>query len=322
MQAQLELIDQILESARSIHGTLHSEPQWISHQTLIDKAIATARRALGSVPLRVEQRHDPGVCLLEVDAARLERALAHLIVNAAKHSAPAEPVIVSSHAGAAGFEFKVGQGGAGVDVRALSDPAGRPSGRSHLALEMALARQWVEMQDGRMLLRTAGSGNPPSVVIRLPAHLVKRRKDSERHFASSRRLPPRRLDGVHVVLVEDDPDALDFLSVVLAQSGATLSTFSLAGPAFDFIAHCRRQPDVVVSDIAMPVEDGYSFIRRLRTWEAAHARIPIPAIAVSAFARDEDVQHAIASGFDRHVRKPLDTPHLIDLIASWAPSRQ
>jgi CheY-like chemotaxis protein len=178
------------------------------------------------------------------------------------------------------------------------------------------------MQDGRMLLRADGSGNPPSVVIRLPAHLVKRREDSERHFASSRRLPPRRLDGVHVVLVEDEPDALDFLSLVLAQSGATLSTFSLAGPAFDFIAHCSRQPDVVVSDIAMPVEDGYSFVRRLRNWEAAHARIPIPAIAVSAFARDEDVQHAIASGFDRHVRKPVDTARLIDLIAFWAPPRQ
>jgi CheY-like chemotaxis protein len=322
MQAQAALIDQILESARAIHSTLRTDPQLISHPDLIDNAIAIARRAMGAVPLHVELRHDARRCLLEVDAPRLQRALASLIVNAAKNSTPAEPVVVSLHASGVGIELEIGHGGATVDAGAPSGPGWCPSESSHLALDMALARQWVEMQDGRMLLRADGDGGPPSVVIRLPARRVNGLQETGGHVASARRMPQRRLDGVQVVLVEDDPDALDFLSLLLDQAGARLSSFSLAGPAFDFIAGCKLSPDVVVSDIAMPVEDGYSFIRRLRRWEATHARIPIPAIAVSAFARVEDEQRAIASGFDGYVPKPVDTARLIDLIASWAPRSQ
>ena len=98
-----------------------------------------------------------------------------------------------------------------------------------------------------------------------------------------------------ILLVEDDPDALDFLALILRQTGATVSAFPLAAPAFDFYSHSERLPDIVVSDIAMPTEDGYSLMWRLRAWELNHGRIPVPAVAVSAFARDEDVQRAQAA---------------------------
>ena len=171
-----------------------------------------------------------------------------------------------------------------------------------------------------MLLRADCDGGPPSVVVRLPNRRVKRPMAAPCQYASARQAIPR-LDGAHVVLVEDDPDALDFLTLVVTQAGAVPAAFSLAGPAFDFIASTTQSPNVVVSDIAMPVEDGYSFIRRLRHWEATHARIPIPAIAVSAFARDEDVRRAISSGFDRHLAKPVDMARLLHLLASWSSPR-
>ncbi len=321
MQWQADIIDEIVKSARAIRRTLPAEPQRITHVDLIEQAAALARRALGSTPLRLQLQQAPCLYELEIDAARLARALGNVIVNAATHGPPGEPVVIAASSSGAGLDIRIERGGAGVDPRELSDPAWRGSGaRSRLALDMALAREWIEMQGARVMLRADGNPRPPSVVIRLPAERVRQRAKAPRPSSAARHAP-QRLDGIHVLLVEDDPDALDFLSLVLAQTGAVLSAFSLTGPAFDFIASSSRSPDVLISDIAMPVEDGYSFVRRLRQWEAAHARIPIPAIAVSAFAREEDAQRAIASGFDRHVAKPVDTARLLDLVASFISPR-
>ena len=128
--------------------------------------------------------------------------------------------------------------------------------------------------------------------------------------------PSARLDGVHILLVEDDMDALDFLALILRQAGATVACHGMAASAFDYFVGAERPPDIVVSDIAMPAEDGYSFLSRLRTWENRHGRIPVPAVAVTAFSRDEDVRRAQAHGFDRHVPKPVEASALIELISS------
>jgi CheY-like chemotaxis protein len=318
MQAQI--IDQFLASARALQGTLRTEPQLIAHRTLVENAAEIARRAVHPEALQLELELDERSCLLEVDAPRRERALATAMVNAANDGPGAGPVVVSSHVSPAGIEFRIDRPAGTAPVSA--EPHADTGASAQFGLDMALARQCVEMQEGRLLLRAGGRGAARSVVIRLPAHRIKSAIARRDAYPVSRGPKPRRIDGTHVVLIEDDPDALDFLALVLTQAGAELDSFSLAGPAFDFIVGSRRPPDVVVSDIAMPVEDGYSFMRRLRGWEAAHARVPVPAIAVSAFARDEDIRRAIDYGFDRHLPKPVDAMRLVDLIADWAPRRQ
>jgi CheY-like chemotaxis protein len=130
---------------------------------------------------------------------------------------------------------------------------------------------------------------------------------------------PGRLEAAHVLLVEDDPDALEFLALILRQTGAQVSAFGLAEPAFRFQVECDSRADIIVSDIAMPLQDGHGLMRALRTWERDHDRVPIPAIAVSAFGRDEDLRRSIASGFDRHLAKPIDANVLIDEIGRWIP---
>ena len=127
----------------------------------------------------------------------------------------------------------------------------------------------------------------------------------------------QRLDGIHVLLVEDDPDALEFLSLILSQAGARVSPFGLAQPAYDFVVATKDRPDIAVSDIAMPGQDGYSLLHKLRAWEHAQGRASVPAIAVSAFCRDEDVRRSIAAGFDRHWTKPVEAAHIVDQIAAW-----
>jgi CheY-like chemotaxis protein len=317
MQAQI--IDQFLASARALQRTLRAEPQLIAHRTLVENAADIARRAVHPGPLQLELDLDERACLLEVDAPRLERALANAMVNAA-NDGPTGPVVVSSHVSPAGIEFRIDA--PAENAPGTADQGAKTGAGAQFGLDMALARQCVEMQEGRLLLRSGGRGEVRSVVIRLPAHRIKSAIARRDAYQVCHRPQPRRIDGMHVVLVEDDPDALDFLALVLSQAGAEIESFALAGPAFDFIVASKRPPDVVVSDIAMPVEDGYSFMRRLRGWEATHARVPIPAVAVSAFARDEDIRRAIDFGFDRHLPKPVDATRLIDLIADWAPRRQ
>jgi CheY-like chemotaxis protein len=314
MQVQAHIIDQILDSARALHNVLRAEPKLIPLPDLLEHAASLARRT--STNIRVENRHDSPAHLLEVDAARLERAIANLIVHAAKYSSASEPVMVASYVSAAGAEIRVAHAGGGLDNTNLCGTTPSADSKHSPELQMALACQLVELQGGRMELRSAGKDCPPSLVVRLPARVVKRRSTSQAHLGHRRGLL-RRLDGIHVVLVEDDPDALEFLALVLRQAGATVAAFPLVQPAFDFFVSSRQSPDIIVSDIAMPIEDGYSLLRRLRDWEATQARIPVPAIAVSAFARDEDVQRALGYGFDRHVAKPVDAAHLVDLIASW-----
>ncbi|MGH8665292.1 MAG: response regulator [Burkholderiales bacterium] len=337
MQGQPHIIDRIVDSAGALQRVLRAEPQRVALDVLVDGAVSLARRALAAAAPAIEVRHEPHPYMLEVDAARLQRAIAALIVSAVKGRAPSAPkgrapsapkgkapsapwVAVISHGSAAGADIRITQAGAEVDPRALGDSVRHiDSNPSTLDLQMSLARQLVELQGGSIVVRAAGGGVQPSLVVRLPAKAVKRFGGKPTAFASPAPLGTR-LDGVHILLVEDDPDALDFLALILRQTGATVSAFPLAAPAFDFYSRSEQLPDIVVSDIAMPVEDGYSLMWRLRAWELNHGRIPVPAVAVSAFARDEDVQRAHAHGFDVHVPKPVDASQLISLIAAWTRS--
>lgn len=296
---------------------LRREPQPIAVGTVLEHAAALARSALGSAAPQIEIREQPESCWIEVDAARLERAIAHLIVNAAVHTAVSEPVRLMAQASRAGADIRISAAGGGLDPRGLSAVPGEGARRGPKGnLQFGLARELVELQDGSIVLRAA-RGAAPSAVIRLPGCAVRAQGSGARAAYRSASAPRPRLDGVHVLLVEDDIDALDFLALILRQAGATVAGHTLAATAFDEFVASARKPDIVVSDIAMPVEDGYSFISRLRAWESRQGRVPVPAIAVSAFARDEDVQRARAHGFDRHVAKPVDASHLVEVIASW-----
>lgn len=313
---QAQLIDRIVDSARSLQRVLPAEPQLVSLDAVIEDAVALARHALGSAAPPIQTRHTSDPWSLEVDAARLQRAIANLIVNAAKHSGSSAPAIaVIAHASAAGVDVVVTRAGGGIAPAALAG-GNRQTGCTSpgLDLQMALARQLVETQGGSLLLRAADNAPQPSLVIRLPARNAKRSAVAKRFD----RRAHNRLDGVQLLLVEDDPDALEFLSLILRQTGATVMAFSHPAPAFEYYCDAATPPDLIVSDIAMPGEDGYSFLWRLRAWESSHGRVPVPAIAVSAFGRAEDVQRARAHGFDAHLSKPLDASQLIELIAAWA----
>ena len=128
---------------------------------------------------------------------------------------------------------------------------------------------------------------------------------------ASSRLQPR-LTGASVLVVDDDPDAREVLRTILEDAGARVTTSSSARETREIL--CDLHPDLLIADIGMPEEDGYSLILSIRNLETGPAHVP--AIALTAHTRPEDVEHALASGFQMHMAKPIDSTRLVASIAS------
>ena len=302
----------------------------VSLPVLVEQAINQARARAEARDIVVQPKHDTRQRLLQVNEDQLRRAIIHLLLNGIKYAESNRPLVIWTYFNPAFVEIGVRNAGgyppsvnprySGVRESNASPP--RLHAIGSLGLDMALAKHFVERQGGRVELRaSARHGAPASMVIRLPEDVaLPLAAIPSRGNGTTQSSQRTRLDGTHVLLVEDDPDALEFLTLVLRSTGARVSAYTYTAPAYSFFVNAAAEdrPDVIVSDIAMPMEDGYSFLRRMRNWEASQAVLPVPAIAVTAFSREEDCRRALVSGFDRHVAKPLDASCLVDTIAQWS----
>jgi CheY-like chemotaxis protein len=295
---------------------------------VVDQAIESVRDRADEHGVKIEARHDPRPRVVQLDHERMRRAVTHLLVKGIKFTEPDRPLVVWTYFSPEFIEIGVRNAAGHVGTRLPRPPSrSAASGRGveavdSLGLDIALAKHFIEIQGGHLDVRAAARhGAPASMVIRLPADIATpvAVAPARRAWTPSR-TAETRLEGTHVLLIEDDPDALEFLTLMLRAAGARVSGYTYTAPAFAFFvnAPAEDRPDVIVSDIAMPIEDGYSFLTRMRSWEATHAALPVPAIAVTAFAREEDCRRALMSGFDRHVCKPLDAAKLVEAIAQWS----
>jgi CheY-like chemotaxis protein len=188
-----------------------------------------------------------------------------------------------------------------------------------LGLGLAIVRHIVELHGGRASVRSAGAGAGATFEIVLPIHPTAPTLDAPAQdgpLRPSREPPPtpRRLDGVRVLVVDDEADARDLLEVVLSEAGAQVRSAGSASAAF--AQALERTPDVIVSDIGMPDEDGYGLMSRIRS--AAGPLTAVPAIALTAYTRKEDHLRALSMGFSAHVGKPVKPGQLIELVAILA----
>jgi CheY-like chemotaxis protein len=188
-----------------------------------------------------------------------------------------------------------------------------------LGLGLAIVRHIVELHGGRASVRSAGAGAGTTFEIVLPIHATARALDAPTPNGPlrPRSEPPAarlRLDGVSVLVVDDEADARDLLEAVLSEAGAQVRSAGSASAAF--ARALEQTPDVIVSDVGMPDEDGYSLMRRIRNAEGALATAP--AIALTAYTRREDHLRALSMGFSAHVGKPVKPAQLIELVAILA----
>jgi len=184
-----------------------------------------------------------------------------------------------------------------------------------LGLGLAIVRQLVELHDGTVQAESPGLGQGATFTIRVPAltstALAERRQQR-------RETPPLpRLDGLHVLVVEDHPDSRELMSTVLEQAGASVTAVTSVKEAFQVLK--TRPPDALVSDIGLPDEDGYALIRRLRRREAKYGGF-LPAVALTGYVRDEDRARVLAAGYQAHVPKPVEAAVLTAAVAALTRS--
>jgi PAS domain S-box-containing protein len=300
---QAQLIEDILDVSRIISGKLEIEPGPVSVPQLLQTVVAGASPAAVAKQIAIRCNIAPEVPPIEGDSKRLHQVFSNLLANAVKFTPSGGTIEVTCRMTGEYLEVVVGDSGIGIPREFLPfvfdrfRQADSRASRRHggLGLGLAIARHLVERHGGEIRAESDGPGTGTTMSIRLPAAAAP--IDAPRHWPSA--VDDVRLDDVSVLVVDDEPDSRQMLATVLECRGARVEQGADAESAL-LLLHERRF-DVLVADIAMPDVDGYELIRRLRARGSA-----VPAIAVTAFARPDDRQRAIASGYSEYCAKPID----------------
>ncbi|WP_170162350.1 ATP-binding protein [Caldimonas tepidiphila] len=321
-QSQARMVDDLLDAQRILCGQLQLELRRAGLASVIDQAVETVRPAAQAKNITLEIRHDPAVGMVLLDLDRMRQAIANLISNAVKFTPEGGTVSVRSARGPQTIAVEVSDTGIGVEPAQLpfvfdrfqQADGSRTRRQGGLGLGLSLARQLIELHGGSVNAHSEGIGRGATFTIELPDRLA------------ANELPPvleplpadpqAPLAHKRIVVVEDDADGREILELILRGAQAELVSFDCAARAYDYLSHTtpEQQPDAVISDIAMPDEDGYSFMQRVRAFEQRNGRPRMVAVALTAFARAEDRRRALQAGFDVHVGKPIDSTSLLETL--------
>jgi signal transduction histidine kinase/CheY-like chemotaxis protein/HAMP domain-containing protein len=323
-RAQAQLVDDLLDTSRVVSGKLRIEFLRTDITEIIQSAVDSFGPLARARDVTLTLRSAPDLVPVTGDPARLQQVVGNLLSNALKFTPPGGRIDVVARRAGATIEVVVSDTGIGIAPEFLPFVFDRfrqgdsTTTRAHggLGLGLAIARHLVGLHGGTVRAESAGESYGATFTVVLPV-----RKSSEFASATSRTgdLISPELTMVRVLVVDDQEEARTLLRTMLANAGAQVFEASSADEARQAIG--EQRPDVLVSDIAMPREDGYELIRSIRQAEDAHDRPRLPAIAVTAYARGEDRDRAIAAGYDRHISKPVDPEALLRAVAAVAAHR-
>jgi signal transduction histidine kinase/ActR/RegA family two-component response regulator len=316
--AQVQLIDDLLDVSRVVSGKMRLDVRAVDLVLVVESALDAVRPAADAKAIRLQSALDPKAGPVAGDPDRLRQVVWNLLMNAVKFTPPGGQVHVRLERVDAHVRIVVSDTGEGIAAQVLPfvfdrfRQADSSSTRIHsgLGLGLALVKHLVDLHGGTVAAESAGVGQGATFVVTLPLRGVQGLPAASRPHERMTR--PARLDGVRVLVVDDDPDAVELVSAILRAAGATVNACTSARDALALVDQWR--PAVLVSDIEMPGEDGYSLIRKVRALEPARGGT-IPAIAVSAYGRADDRVRSVAAGYTMHVPKPVDPEELTTLIA-------
>jgi PAS domain S-box-containing protein len=323
---QSRLIEDMLDVSRIMSGKLRLDAQPVDLTSVINGAVDTLRPAADAKGIRVHVTLDFGTGSVLGDPVRLQQVVWNLLSNAVKFTPKDGSIRVSLERTKSYFEIKVADTGPGIDPEFLpyvferfrQGDSSTTKKYGGLGLGLAIVRQLVELHGGTVEASNSETGGAV-FTTRLPIMAVKSRSPIQDFQASEHdgdeSLPvefPAVLKGVKILAVDDDADSRHLLMVVLEQCGAQVRTCESVAEALEAIPGFR--PDVLISDIGMPIEDGYSLIRKVR--ESDNYGKKIPAVALTAFARSEDRMKALSAGFNMHLPKPVEPAELMTVVAS------
>ncbi|HZP37337.1 MAG TPA: ATP-binding protein [Methylomirabilota bacterium] len=315
---QTRLIEDLLDVARVVSGRLRLVRERVVLVPVVDAALETARPTALNKGVVLIRRVDPDAGVVLGDAVRLQQVVWNLLANAVRFTPAGGRVEVSLRRRGDHAEIEVADSGRGIAADLLPHVFDRfrqgetGTARSHggLGLGLSIARQLVELHGGTIQAASPGEGEGATFTVRLPEPGGLSGGPALERPAEA---PERTLERVHVLVVDDDPEARDVMVLGLGQQGATVTAVPSVAEAL--VAVERDWPDVLLGDIGMPGEDGYDLIRKVRRLEAIRGR-HIPAIAVTGYAADEDRRRALEAGYELHVAKPVPATVVAPLIES------
>jgi PAS domain S-box-containing protein len=329
-RSQNQLIEDLLDVSRIVTGKLRLDVMPVDPHSFIDAAVEAVRPAAEAKGVRLQKVIDTGLETVMGDPSRLQQVVWNLLTNAVKFTPRGGRVQVRLERVNSHVEIAISDTGAGIDPDFLPHvferfrQADQRTTRQHggLGLGLAIVRHLVELHGGAVRAESGGEGAGSTFTVALPVAPIHRREaraEGRVHPASRDTLPahecPERLDGLKVLVVDDERDARELLAAGLGQCGAEVVTASSAREALEALEGAKF--DALVSDIGMPGEDGYDLIRRLRSLRPDQGG-RTPAVALTAYARAEDRLRAMRAGFEMHVSKPVELTELIVVIANLA----
>jgi signal transduction histidine kinase/DNA-binding response OmpR family regulator len=324
-RAQSQLIDDLLDVSRIVTGKLQIEFSTVDLAPVIEAAIESVHPALAAKEIKLETAIE-SACPVLGDAARLQQILWNLFTNAIKFTPKGGEILVAITRGDSDLKIEVSDTGIGITPdflpyifdRFRQADGSTTRAQGGLGLGLAIVRHLVELHHGKVEVKSQGQHCGSTFTVRLPLAITPtprhNGRESERFgFEDPLINLARILNGLRILVVDDDPDTRDLVSTILTRCGSEVRCSESAADAI--LAFQEWNPDLLVSDIGMPQEDGYGLIKKLRKLRSKRAR-QIPALALTAYATDEDRALALSAGFQMHLTKPIEPERLVSSIAA------
>ena len=318
-RVQTRLVDDLLDATRMQAGTLHLELTPVALDGPVTTAIEAVRPSAEAGQVKIHFACESPVPTVVGDASRLRQIVSNLLVNAVKFTPPGKAVHVTLATVDGHVELTVRDEGIGIEPafmpqlfqRFRQADTGNARRYGGLGLGLSIVHNLVQLHHGEVQAVSDGPGAGATFIVRLPWVTDAPIVATTAAPTLTATTDEGTLDGMRVLVVDDERDVRGAVAGLLERAGATVLALESAGNITTSIA--EFQPDVLVLDIGMPGEDGYALIRRIRSLPSREGGT-IPAVSLTAHARDEDRQHAMDSGFQAHLAKPVHFPQLVSTI--------
>jgi signal transduction histidine kinase/ActR/RegA family two-component response regulator len=321
---QAQIIEDLLDMSRILSGKVRLDTRTLDFGQVVETAIATVQPAIDAKGLRL-------VCVLEPDAGpvlgdsgRLQQVVGNLLTNAAKFTPREGHIQVHLQRAGSNVELRISDTGQGIAAEFLPyvfdrfRQADSSTTRRHggLGLGLSIVRHLVELHGGTVEAQSEGVGKGSTFIVRLPVQAVSgspREATNPSDADTDAKVERLSLKGLRILVVDDEPDVRELVKRLLGEHDAQIRT---AGSTSEALAAFRQErPDVVLSDIGMPEQDGYDLVRALRALPEGEGG-KTPAAALTAMARAEDRKRALLAGFQAHITKPVDVGELVAVVAT------
>jgi CheY-like chemotaxis protein len=325
LQAQRQIVEDILDVSRIITGNLPIEMAPVDLPLVIEAAADSMRPAAEAKGIELQITLDPNANMVSGDAGRLQQVVWNLISNAIKFTPPEGRVQILTESIASHVEIKVIDTGPGIKPEFLpyvfdrfrQEDSSITRTQGGLGLGLSIVRHLVELHGGTVTAESRGDSHGAIFTVRLPLAAAGAAKSppaaqAMRFSQVSPQNHTSSLEGLRVLLVDDETDGRELVTIMLEQNGIQVKAAASADEALQTFAEWK--PDILVSDIGMPEEDGYSLIRKVRALPLEQGG-NVPAAALTGYVSKEDYSKALSAGYHSHIKKPVELEELIAVVA-------